>query len=403
MAKNFLKIIFFVSLWAISSIAKTNENESYPIINSNAILSSDYLSSTYHRVESVDIDEGFYHFIVESDIGSFNIHSLALLKKRVNEIKTISRAITTYEQSDDDFSGELRSQLRISSDSAVDLLTSPLNTASNLAGQLAGNLNATLTGEDAFIYQSNKLASYEPKDPTTATHKRNIAFQLGLDLYTNNLKVQSFLNTVANARSSGKVSAGIGLSNDIINIDETELKIRYLIKNKTLAELNYHNSELLSKMGISSKLIERFIQHPVLSPSNKTIITAYLSKLENVSRLNHFIELAVTTNNEVHASIYERLSKKLWVYHNNYEKLTTFYNYQGRPAFITDTRKIVFIDTADLVIWSAANQAHYDKFAIHALKSGYKDWEIVSFGELSPLANKELNELAFTHKVTLSE
>jgi len=227
---NHLKSGFFISLLTFSSVITADDNEVYPLINSNTVLSPEYLSSTYHRVDSVDINNDFYHFIVESDLGHYEIHSLALLKKRVNEIKTISRAINTYEQQDDEFSDELRSQLRVTGSSAVDMLTSPFSTASSLAGQLAGNFNATFAGEAPYIKQPSRRVSYEPKDQTTATHKRNIAFQLGLDLYTSNMKVQSFLNTVANARSSGRISAGIGLSNDIANrasVNEIDFKIKY--------------------------------------------------------------------------------------------------------------------------------------------------------------------------------
>ncbi len=403
MIKNHIKSVFYISLFISSSIVTADGNETYPVVNSNSVLSSEYLSSTYHRVESVDLNNDYYHFIIESDIGHYDIHSLALLKKRVNEIKTISRAINTYEQEDDEFSGELRSQLQISGDSAVDLITRPLNSASNLAGQLADNLNATLAGEDAFVYQSNKQASYEPKDPTTATHKRNIAFQLGLDMYTNNTRVQSFLNTVAHARSSGKVSAGVGLSNDVANVDEMDLKIKYLIKNRSLAELNQHNSEWLSRIGINAELIEKFIQQPVLSPTNKTVITAYLSQLENVSRLDNFIELTLSTNDELKASLFERLSKMLWQYHSKIENISAFYNFKGQPAAITDSRKIVFFDTADFLIWSALKQEQYEKSAKHAEKSRYKGWEVVSFGKISPLASQKLSDLAFNLQEKLAE
>jgi len=395
---NYLKLSLITGLLVISSITWADNNEAYPVINSNTVLSSEYLSSTYHRVESVDINNDFYHFVVESDIGYFDIHSLVLLKKRVNEIKTISRAINTYEQQDDEFSGRLRSQLSISGDSAVDLLRSPLNAASNLAGQLAGNLNATLAGEDPFVYQPERQASYEPKDPTTARHKRNIAFQLGLDMYTSNMKVQSFLNMVANARSAGKVSAGVGLSNDIVNgsdIGGMDFKIKFLIKNKTLTELDEHNRQWLSRIGISPALVNQFIKHPVLSATTKTVIAAYLSKLENVSRLDYFIKLVLTANDEVKASIYERLSQELWQYYNAVEKFTAFYNYKGQAAVITDSRRIIFFDTADLLIWSEFKQKQYEASAKHAESSGYKGWEIVSLGKISLLASQKINGLAF--------
>jgi hypothetical protein len=405
MIKNYLISGVFISLLALPLIVTAGDSETYPVVNSNEILTSEYLSSTYHRVDSIDIENDFYHFVIESDIGTYVIHSLALLKKRVNEIKTISRAIIAYEQQDDDFSEELRSQLKVTGNSAVDLLTSPFSTASNLAGQLTGNLNATLAGEDPYIQQSSRETSYEPKDLTTATHKRNIAFQLNLDMYTSNAKVQSFLNTVAIARSSGKVSAGVGLSNDITSnasSNEINIKIKYLLKNKSLDELNSYNSEWLSKLGVNKTLIEKFINHPILSPSNKTVITTYLSKIENVSRLDTFFELILTANDEVKASIYERLSKALWQYSNNIESISAFYNYKGQAAAITGSRRIVFFEYADLLIWSEGKSMQYEKTATHVKKSGYKGWEVVSFGNISPLASQKLNELAFKQQSEFS-
>jgi hypothetical protein len=212
------------------------------------------------------------------------------------------------------------------------------------------------------------------------------------------MKVQSFLNTVANARSSGKVSAGVGLSNVLANgsnVDGIDFKIKYLIKNRTLAELNEYNSEWLFRIGINSKLIKTFIEHPVLSPTTKTVITTYLSKLENVSRLDHFIKLVLTANDEVKALTFERLSKELWGYFNGVEHFTAFYNYKGQAAVITESRNIVFFDTADLLIWSEAKQEQYVNSAKHAENSGYKAWEVVSLGQVSSLASQKMNELAF--------
>ena len=271
----YLKTGVIILLLSCPLFVTAESNETYPVVNSNTILSSEYLSSTYHRVDSVDINKDFYHFIVESDIGQYDISSLALLTKRVNEIKTVSRAINTYKQQDDQFSGELRSQLRLSGDSAVDFLTSPLSTASNLAGQLADNFNATLTGEDPYqADQSNRPSYNEPSNLTTAVHKRNIAFQLGLDVYTSNLKVQSFLNAVANARASGRISAGIGLSDDFSNrasVSELDLNIKYLIKNNSVAELNYYNTEGLSMIGIKPlKRPMTFRNRPVMSSATIT-------------------------------------------------------------------------------------------------------------------------------------
>ncbi len=398
-SSGYLKPAFLISLLLTSFCIKAEDNEVYPVLNSNKILSPEYLSSTYHRVDSIDIKNGFYNFQIESNIGSYNIISLALLKKRVNEIIKLSQAIDQYEQQNDDFSDELRSQLSVSGDSAVDILSSPFKTARKLAGQLSSNLDATLDGEDPFVReQNNRYLSREPDDATTARHKRNAAFQLGLDMYSSNYNVQSFLNAVANARSAGEISAGVGINNSFTNIqkrNELDIKISYILKNKSISELNEYNVNALLKLGINKKLIKAFIEHSVLSPTNKTTITSYLSDLDKVARLDSYIEVVLTADDEVMALIYEQLSKMLLRYYNEVENFSAFYNYKGRAAVLTESRRIVFFEYADLLIWSEENEKQYTQAATHAMNSGYKGWSIVSLGSVSDLFSEKISELAF--------
>tara|TARA_R110000782_G_scaffold147196_6_gene239995 strand:- start:2771 stop:4039 length:1269 start_codon:yes stop_codon:yes gene_type:complete len=394
-------LLFFPFL----SVAEENEPE--PVINSNKILLSGELSSPYHRVDSVVFNNGFYEFQVESDIGDFELKSLAVLKKRLNEIRILSQAIEQYNNQNEEFSDELRSQLILSDDSAVDFLTSPIRTARNLAGQLGNNLGATLEGEDPFVRDRlNRYSLREPNDPTVARHKRNASFQLGLDMYSSNYKVQSFLNTVANARASGKVSAGVGLNSGFTttqNQNEMDTKVSYILKSKTLAELNEYNVDLLLKMGINKKLIKAFIEHTVLSPTNKTIITTYLSGLEKVSRLDSYIEVVLTADDEVVALIFEQLSKMLFRYYKETEKFSAFYNFKGQAAVLTESRRIVFFEYADLLIWSEENEKKYTQAAKHAMTSGYKGWEVVSLGSISSLTEQQLDVLALKHQANFLE
>lgn len=393
-------VLALLLLFPLSGIA--GDNESGPVINSNTILLPGELSSTYHRVDSVEFNDGLYEFMVESNIGDFQLKSLAVLKKRINEIKVLSQAIIQYESQNEEFSDELRSQLILSSDSADDFITSPIKTARKLAGQLGENLDATLDGEDPFV--RDRLDRYtlrEPNDPTVARHKRNVAFQLGLDMYSSNYKVQSFLDSVAKARAAGKVSAGVGLSSDFTttqNQNEMDMRIRYILKSKTLAELNEYNVDLLLKLGINKRLIKAFIEHTILSPTNKTTITTYLSGLEKVSRLDSYIEVVLTADDEVVALIFEQLSKMLFRYYKETEKFSAFYNFKGQAAVLTESRRIVFFEYADLLIWSEGNEKKYTQAARHAMTSGYKGWEVVSLGRLSSLAAEQMAALAFKYQ-----
>ena len=391
-----LAILF---LFFISFDCNSEAYETYPIINSNSILGPDELSSTYHRVESVEIDDGLYQFVIESDIGLYNISSLPLFKKRISEIKILAQAIEQYELQNNEISEELRSQLSVSGDSAVAIITDPIRTASRLANQVTDNLNATFSGEDPYVTTNNyRYISNEPKDPTTAIHKRNAAFQLGLDVYSSNYKVQSFLNTIAHARSSGKIAAGVGFNtgfNNQTGKTELDLEIAYTIKNKTLDELKNHNSKMILSKGVSQKLAREFIVHPVLTPSCKTTIVTYLSKLKSVSRIDSFIKLALTAKNEASSLKYQQLSKMLLTYYKNIEEFTSIYNYKDQVAILTTSRQLILFDYVDLLIWSEDTQKQYGMAAEHAKNSGYKGLGLVSNGALSTLTDIKLSELGY--------
>ena len=182
------------------------------------------------------------------------------------------------------------------------------------------------------------------------------------------------------------------------NQNEIDRRISNVLRSKTLFELNEYNADLLLEMGINNKLIKAFIEHKVLSPTNKTTIATYLSGLGKVSRLDSYIEVVLTADDEVVALIFEQLSKMLFHYYNETEKFSAFYNFKGQAAVLTESRRIVFFEYADLLIWSEENEKKYTQAAKHAMTSGYKGWEVVSLGSLTSFASQHMEALAFKHQ-----
>ena len=381
------------------SLAYAVDTEHAPVINSNEVLDSAYLSSTYHRVENVGFNNGFYLFDVESEFGRDQIVSRALLKKRVDEIKTLGAAISQFERDNQLLSQELRSELSVSGASAVDILTSPISTASQLAGQLRDNLGDTLAGENPFIEEYAIRYSYvEPDDPTTAQHKRNVAYQLQLDLYSNNFRVQSFLNSVANARAAGRVSAGVGVGQNFFNTSHQSMldqRIRLALKNKTLAELNRYQRDLLNQMNVNPLVADAFMQQPFISPSNRTVILFYLSQLENVAGLDMLIELISTSDNEVTTLVFERLCKAVYFYSNRVEPVVSYIGFESQPALVSPDRTIIFFEHKDLLVWSEENKSKFEKLYADAGDNGYSQVRLVSLGNFTDLAATMLMQLGY--------
>ncbi len=383
---------------ALCVSAQLSAYENYPVINSNEVLSSKYLSSPYHRVESVDIENGFYRFDMESDFGRYTIYSKALFKKRVDEVIALGKAMNQFERENESLSEELRSELTVTGDSAVDILSSPFSTASKLAGQITDNLEGTFTGENPYVDSRKRYSYQEPKDPTTASHKRNIAFQTGLDLYSNYSRVQSFLNKLANERSAGRVSAGVGLGDPFSNassVSQLDRSIQLTMKTKSLDELRYYHQSLLQQLRVRGTVADSFIEKQMLSPAQKTRMLVYLNEIKQVNRLGSLVDMATQADNEVMAAVFVRLSKALYRYYHNVESFSAFFVYKDYPAVITNSRKFVYFNYYDLLAWSENNENKFKQLAEHASQSGYSAWRLISLGDVTAMAGRNLQQLEY--------
>lgn len=397
----FCLVLFLNGLLFVSPVW-TDEYESAPLINAAAFLPGDLLYSVHHQVEGMDVNGGFYRFQVDSEFGYYQVISLALLRTRVHEIKTLAQAINQFDAEDDQFSGRLRSQLHVSGESAVDIITSPFGTASQLAGQLANNLGETLAGVNILAEKKGfRYEDVEPADAIAATHKRNIASQLGLDVYSTNNNVQAFLNTVTKARSSGRISAGVALvrkqQTPGVRIAGGQLDniINSRLKSSSVSELNYINEQLLSGMRIDKDLRDRFLHHSRLSPRHQTVIATYLDYLDGVRNRAAIIKEALSSGDEAEALSYELLARMLALYHEQFDSLRKLHVSQGIAGAVMRTRKITYFIVVDILYWTEETENIYRTLAERAKSAGYKKWGLVLLGTTTPTARRNLTNMGF--------
>jgi hypothetical protein len=366
------------------------------------VLTSQQAQSVYHRVEDIELSGKFYNFRVESDMGKYNITSLALFRNRIQEISTLAQAISEFSRKDENLSEEIRGQFSIRADSAIDILSRPVESAADLAGQFADNLNETLTGlpdnaTDTFGYHIR-----ESKDPVAAMHKRNIASQWGLDVYSTNLRVQEFLNAVTKARSSGRISAGTPTLRTQINRPpkaadfEIETYTEYLLKSKSVQELYQINRSLLIDMKINAEIVNKFLQHSYFSPRHLTRISHYLDSMNGVRNRSAFIEAASQIRNEVMALAFDESAMMLKYYHDKVAKLEKLFAGSEVLEAISKDGRIVYFVPIDLIYWSEQTEQLFDSLQVRAKESGFGAWELVTAGSVTEEAGKELQQRKFT-------
>lgn len=375
--------------------------EVIPQINISEIFPPSLTQSVSYRVADGKLEGNHIRFTIESDFGNFSIESIPLLISRVREISILSRAVNQVNQQHQNSPDYPRGKYRVSADSALDILTQPLSTASNVAGQVRRNFeNNSPNGalETNMEYTSGFM---EPDDPVIAMHKRNIASQWGLDVYSSNPSVQKFLNDTASARSAGKISAGAPVMERVditpfkIENRKLELEVRRLIKNNSVSELEDLNNQILSGMHLKNEVRLIFLHHRMYSPRNKTEIIHYLHFLYGVVNRSAFIQQAVNADSESSALGYEVAAIMLAYYHQNVSPLLKLYTGDNLLQAVTRDNRILFFSTSDMIYWTEDTETIFKKLKQHAEQTGFSGWEIITSGDITDEASARLKSMGF--------
>ncbi len=396
----FKSILISVMSIAVSTGSLFADTDRPEILLSN-VLRPALAQSVYHRVEDISPDGRYYRFQVESEFGPYDILSLAMLRVRVHEIRVLGEAISQFNQREKQLSDELRSQLQVHADSVLDIFTQPLNTASNLTGQLTGNKSQALSSELNDTSLSSYEAMYQSTDPTLALHKRNVANQWGLDVYSSNPVVQNFLIAVARVRASGKPSAGtpyIGshLATPLTISDKgIEIEISRLLHKYSPTELRQHNEVILEEMDIQADIRRQFLQQSIFSPRHQTRITHYLKGLQGVKNRVDFVQSALSIQNEFVAFAFEEAAVMLVFYHNNVRRLGKIHAGINLLHGITVDGRIVAFLPVDVINWSEETEGLFSDLARQGKSSGYSGWELVTAGMLTDQVRSQLLERQF--------
>ncbi|NKB38608.1 MAG: hypothetical protein GKR93_15850 [Gammaproteobacteria bacterium] len=399
MRNRFVKAIIFL-LCLCGGSAAFAYYEARPVIRMSEVLTSQQAQSVYHRVDDIELDGKFYRFYLHSEMGSYTITSLALFRKRVQEIHTLAQAVNQFQKKDEQLSEEIGGQFSIRANSAMDIISRPVESAANLAGQVADNLNQSFSTADS----SNARFSYlgqESKDPVAAMHKRNVASQWGFDVYSNNLNVQEFLNAVTRARSSGKISAGTPSLHSQLNRPtkladvDVELNTAYLLKSKSIDELQKINRDLFLKMKINQEIVDKFFQHPAFSPRNQTRIAHYLDALTGVRNRSAFVEAASNIQNTVMALAFEESAMMLNYYHKKIAGLEKLNAGSEVLEAISKDRRMLYFAPVDMIYWSEETEKLFDELSVRGEKSGFRVMELITSGKITDEASKELKKRNF--------
>ena len=306
-------------------------HESAPRVGLDNILPVTVMRSGVHRIEDdVRLKGPLLEFTVDSDHGRYDTLSIPMTLLRIHEIRTLAQAVDAFQRDNRQLAAALRNVVHVGDNAAVDILTSPLdsgggvtrNFMNNNVGQAIENLGKRpdpttpgARGPDGSGVAGNMYESWLPTDPVLAAHKRAVALQLNLDVYSSNTRVQAFLDILARARGGGNRNAGmvqIAIPNKpeiVVDRGRIEFAVRTAIARKTVRELYIQNEAALRAMGIEPDLYHAFLSHRAFSPRHKTEITGYLAYMDAVANRGALLRAALRAKDEISALGYTRMAR----------------------------------------------------------------------------------------------
>lgn len=318
------------------------------------VLPATLMKGPHHSVRpKIGQDRLQHTYEIETDFGVYAVTSRRLVEIRAHEAEVLSRV--TKMEGGSEFVRSLGKSLAAIPTGAVELVLDPADGFKKIGRGLS---KTGLRVRDLFT--GGRTSNYEGSTGGNAFYgdeQRAMAAQLGLDVYSTNPQVRTFLREIGSARAAG--SLGVDLASlalpvvgfAAVTTAKWQADVTRLLRDKTPLELYRHNARTLTELGIPRNTWEPFLRNPHLSPRHKTTITRSLTEMATVPGLAAVLAAATQTRDEVGALYHEQQAILLSHVHREGGGLTSLRNVRhvvlGRQPV---GREVLFLPV-DHVYW----------------------------------------------------
>jgi len=344
-----------ISCTAAPLFAQSNY-EPATILSASRILPPEFLAGPNHRVEERVYNDGYLNrYTIQSKFGGFVAVSTPMLRKRIEEINAMVRMEQI--QGTKEFTASLK---EAGTDTLVgfkNLVTKPVDTVKGAASGLgvafrrAGDAIAGTKRSDAEDSKIKDLIGFSKT-------KREYAYQLGVDAYSENEKLQDRLNEIAWAGYAGGITwagammavpGGAGLA---ISISGTHKLLNDVFRTTPPVDLRRTNGEKLQAMGVHAEVADAFLNNSVYSPRYQTLLVNALDEMKGVGNRATFVRFAAASADKDIAFFRERQAEMYAGYHKAVAPIETFIALGEFAAARTTKNEVVFNIPMDHLVWT---------------------------------------------------
>jgi hypothetical protein len=358
---SLLWLAFVVGILIFQPVVASAAQPAYeppPTLSASQVLPPDLLAGPHHRVEEKVSNDGYLNtYRVGSKFGTFVAVSTPMLRKRINEINALVRMEQI--QGTKEFTSSLT---EAGTDTLVgfkNLVTQPVETVKGAASGLGAAFRRAgdaLTGPARSEAEDNRVKDLIGFSKT----KREYAYQLGVDAYTDNEKLQDRLNEISWAGYAGgmtwaaamaAVPGGAGLA---ITISGTHHLLNEVFRTTPPVDLRRTNGEKLKAMEVHPEVAEAFLNNSLYSPRYQTLLVHSLEEMKGAGNRATFVRLAAATPSKDLAFFRERQAEMYAGYHKAVAPVATFVALGEFAAVQTKANEIVFNVPLDHLVWTEA-------------------------------------------------
>ena len=392
-ARTLMGSLLFLFAFSSSSFAANAAYENAPALQASKILPPEILSGPNHRVEDKVVNDGYLNtYRISSKSGNFTAVSTAMLRKRIGEINAL--VVMEKIKGTKEFTSSLKQAGVDTLGSMKNLVVHPIDTVSGAASGLGAafrRASDSLTGPRRSDTEDSRIKNAIGFSKV----KRDYAYELDVDVYSDNEKLQEQLNQISWAGYGGSmtwsaammaVPGGAGIAVSVVG---TNRLLNTIFRDTPPVELRRMNGEKLAAMDVHPEIADAFLSNSVFSPRQQTLLVHALDEMKGVANRAAFVGFAATTQRASIAFFRQRQAEMYAGYHKSVGPLSDFVSL-GELTAARTTDGLVFCAPLDHLVWTEPIGRFITAANDVINEAGPKKKQLWVTGTLSPRARKEM-------------
>jgi len=370
------------------------------------ILPPELLEGEHHSVDDRVRSDGYLnYYTITSDYGEFEAASTATLRIRIGEIGALAEL---------DELSKTEVFIKAAADAGIvaplktinQIATHPVETVTGIPSGIGRMFKRYSRRAGEAVDTTKEMVADDDTDQTdgeseddsnvavdltdsyfgVTSAEREWAHKLGTDPYSNNETLRAAIKEVAWTESLGQFGIrfvgipGIGIVGQVNEV----------VWSKDPYELQDLNRARLIATGADEELITEYLDNPLMSPTQQTLLTASIAELADVEGRAGILNQALNVKTDAEVRFFVRTVALLAWYHHNQRPIVSVITEAATPGGLTDDGNAVMLFAVDHLYWTEQIAQEEDSFAGLGTEAGDNSPEAWFLGTASDRCRNEL-------------